>query len=222
MHDITDRPDRAALDRLAYAQEGYFTAAQAAELGFSAQLLGHHARVGRFERVRRGLYRLRDYPVAEHEEIRAAWLPMRERAVVSHESALELHGLSDVVPDRVHLTVPRTDRGARVPSRVALHTTATPPAGSDVVRRAGVAVTSPARSIVDAVAAGSAPEQIQVAIEQALRQGMTTPSQLRRLAATKAPRVVGTVERSLASQPSSAAPLSRHLRFRLRRATCGR
>lgn len=202
--DMTSRPDRGALDRLAYSQEGYFSAAQAGVLGFSAQLLAHHTRTGRFERVRRGLYRLHDYPVAEHEEIRAAWLPMRERAVVSHESALELHGLSDVMPDRVHLTVPRSDRGVRVPGGVALHTTETPPSGADVVVREGIAVTSPARTIVDAAAAGTAPEQIEAAIAQALRLGITTPSQLRRLAATKDQRVAETIERSVQPMPSSA------------------
>lgn len=197
MPDRAPGPDRSGLDRLAYSQEGYFSAGQAAELGFSAQLLAHHTRSGRFERVRRGLYRLRDYPVSPHEEIHAAWLPMRDRAVVSHESALELHGLSDVMPDRVHLTVSRADRGARVPPGVALHTTATLPAGVDVSRRNGIVLTSPARSIVDAAAGGTAPEQIEAAIRHALRQGMTTAGQLRRLAAARDRRVKELVERSL-------------------------
>jgi predicted transcriptional regulator of viral defense system len=203
--DNKTRPNRSGLDRIAYSQEGYFTAGQAAELGFSAQLLAYHTRSGRFERVRRGLYRLRDYPVSPHEAIHAAWLPMRDCAVVSHESALELHGLSDVMPDRVHLTVSRADRGARVPPGVALHTTAALPVGVDVSRRDGIALTSPARSIVDAAAAGgTAPEHIEAAIRQALREAMTTAGQLRRLAAAKDRRVTELVERSIQAELGDA------------------
>lgn len=204
MPDTRRRPDRSALDQLAYAQDGYFGAAQAAEVGFSAQLLAHHARAGRFERVRRGLYRLRDYPASPHEEVRAAWLAVGDRAVVSHESALELLELADVMPDRVHLTVSRRDRGARVPRGVVLHTTATPPAGADVVRRQGIAVTSPARSIVDAAAAGTAPEQIEAAVAQALDAGLTTAGQLRRLVQRSDRRVAALVERALAGRPGGA------------------
>jgi len=204
MPDKATRPDHSRLDRLAYAQEGYFTSAQAAEMGFSAQLLAHHAHDGRFERVRRGLYRLRDYPTAPHEEIRAAWLALKDRAMVSHESALELHGLSDVIADRVHLTVPREARGTRVPPGVALHTTTTPLSAADVTRRHGLLVTSPARSIVDAAATGTAPEQIESAIEQALREGMTTAGQLRRAAAGADRRVADLIDRSLRAQPSGA------------------
>lgn len=60
MADAAPYPDSAALHRLAYSQEGMFTARQAQARGYSAQLLGHHARTGRFARVRRGLYRLSD------------------------------------------------------------------------------------------------------------------------------------------------------------------
>jgi predicted transcriptional regulator of viral defense system len=98
------KTDLPSLHRLAYSQDGLFTTRQAQERGVSAQLLAHHARSGRFQRVRHGLYRLSDYPAGEHEEIRAAWLTVgMKRAVVSHESALVLHGLSDVIPNTVHL-----------------------------------------------------------------------------------------------------------------------
>jgi predicted transcriptional regulator of viral defense system len=93
------RPNAFGLHRLAYGQDGYFTARQARECGFSAQLLDHHLHSGRYERMRRGLYRLRGYPGSSHEQVRASWLVVgADRAVVSHESALELHELSDVLP----------------------------------------------------------------------------------------------------------------------------
>jgi predicted transcriptional regulator of viral defense system len=179
MADVVPHPDSSALHRLAYSQEGLFTARQAQGRGYSAQLLAHHARTGRFARVRRGLYRLSDYPTGEHEEIRAAWLAVgMERAIVSHESALVLHGLSDVLPNTVHLLVSREHRGIRAPAGVTLHTATEVLPDDEIATRYGIRVTTPARSIIDAAGSGTAPEQIQMAIHQALEQGRVTPSQL--------------------------------------------
>ncbi|MHB1469347.1 MAG: type IV toxin-antitoxin system AbiEi family antitoxin domain-containing protein [Solirubrobacteraceae bacterium] len=179
MADFAKTHDLAALRRLAYAQDGLFTTQQAKERGFSAQLLAHHARSGQFERVRRGLYRLSDYPPGEHEEIRAAWLMVgAERAIVSHDSALVLHGLSDVLPDTVHLLVAREHRGLRAPTGVTLHTATKTLPDSEVTTRQGIRVSIPARAIIDAASSGTAPEQIQMGIRQALQQGRTTPGQL--------------------------------------------
>ena len=96
MHDI----DHDALYRTAESQAGYFTTQQALAAGMDRSTLRHHARPGgRYERVRRGLYRLRHFPTSPHEHVVAAWLPLRAaEAVVSHESALRLYELSDVIP----------------------------------------------------------------------------------------------------------------------------
>ena len=107
----------------AYQQSGYFTADQARKHGVSRQLLNHHVRQGRFERVRRGLYRVRGFPSSQHDDIREKWMAVgMDKAVLSHESALALLELSDNVPDRVHLLVPRRHRGLRRPPGVVLHT----------------------------------------------------------------------------------------------------
>ncbi len=129
--------------------------------------------------MRRGLYRLSDYPSGEQEEIRAAWLAVgMDRAVVSHESALVLHELSDVLPNTVHLLVSREHRGIRPFSGVTLHTATTAIPDDEITTRHGIRVSTPSRSIIDAASSGTAPEQIQMAIRQALEQGRTTPSQL--------------------------------------------
>ena len=65
MHDDdgnVGKPSRGRLFELASEQGGYFTAAQARTCGFSKALLAHHAKSGRFLRVRQGLYRFREYP----------------------------------------------------------------------------------------------------------------------------------------------------------------
>lgn len=129
--------------------------------------------------MRRGLYRLSDYPSDEHEEIRAAWLTVgMERAIASHESALVLHDLSDVLPNTVHLLVSREHRGIHPPAGVTLHTATTAIPDNEITTRYGIRVSTPSRSIIDAASSGTAPEQIQMAIRQALQQARTTPSEL--------------------------------------------
>jgi predicted transcriptional regulator of viral defense system len=179
------KPDHARLFELASEQGGYFTAAQARTRGFSKALLAHHAKSGRFTRVRQGLYRFREYPSSPREDVVAAWLATgKDLAAVSHENALDMLGLSDVVPDVVHLTLPRSKRYRSASPGVAIHTTTHHLGRSDVVVRDGVRVTAPARSILDAAAAGTAPEQVMAAVTQALDRGMATESKL--LAAAKA------------------------------------
>jgi len=191
--------DHDALYRQAEAQAGYFTAQQAVDVGMDRSTLRHHARPGgRYLRVRRGLYRLRHFPSSPHEHVMAAWLPLRDSgAVVSHESALELHELSDVIPNAVHLTVPRSERGLRRREGVQLHTAYRPPTKKEVRSIAGLPVTEPARSIVDALETGTQPEQIEMAIRQALGRGLTTARRLRGAAASRSERVHKFIERDL-------------------------
>jgi predicted transcriptional regulator of viral defense system len=196
MPDI-QAPDAIALNRVSYGQDGYFTSRQAREAGFSPQLLAHHVRSGRYEHIRRGLYRLSGYPGSSHEEVRVKWLAVgAERAVVSHESALELHGLSDVLPNTVHLLVDRDDRGIRRLQGVTLHTTTKALEPSEVVFRDGIRVTDPARSILDAAGAGTAPEQIGMAARQALNEGLVTRRSLLARADRRGGRVAKLIRRS--------------------------
>ena len=101
-------PDIRGLEADAYQQSGYFTSAQAREHRVSRQLLDHHVKQERFERVRRGLYRVQGFPSSEHDDIREKWMAVGpEKAIVSHESALALLELSDNIPGEIHLLVPR-------------------------------------------------------------------------------------------------------------------
>jgi predicted transcriptional regulator of viral defense system len=197
MSDIQP-PDAVALNQVSYGQDGYFTSRQAREAGFSPQLLAHHVRSGRYEHIRRGLYRLRGYPGSSHEEVRVKWLAVgAERAVVSHESALELHGLSDVLPNTVHLLVNRDDRGIRRFQGVTLHTTTKALEPSEVVSRDGIRLTDPVRSILDAAAHGTAPEQIGMAVRQALHEGLVTRRSLLARADRRGGRVAELIRRSV-------------------------
>ena len=128
-----------------------------------------------------------------------AWLTAGPSAVVSHESALSLHGLSNVVPASVHLTVPRSYRrvGRRIPRGVKLHTTTRPLRRDDIVSRGPVPATVPGRAIVDSAEAGTAPEQIFMAVRQALDQGLVTRRELLALARQRSKRVAQLVQRAI-------------------------
>jgi len=182
MHD--EKPDIRGLEAEAYQQSGYFTADQASKHAVSRQLLNHHVKQGRFERIRRGLYRVRGFPTSQHDDIREKWMAVgMDKAVLSHESALALLELSDNVPDRVHLLVPRRHRGLRRPPGVVVHTC---PDDENVatVWRDGMPLTAPTRTLLD-VADELQPEQAAMAAQQALSLGLLTRRQLEQEAASR-------------------------------------
>jgi hypothetical protein len=63
--------------------------------------------------------------------------------------------------------------------------------------REGLPTTSPERTIVDSAEMGTGPEQIEMAIFQALERGITTPKRLRAAAASRNNRVRSLVEQSI-------------------------
>ncbi|MFQ5922446.1 MAG: type IV toxin-antitoxin system AbiEi family antitoxin domain-containing protein [Anaerolineales bacterium] len=200
MHDTKGGagPDRRCLFEIASGQAGYFTAQQARNCGYSRSLLSHHVKGGRFVRVRHGLYRLTEYPASRREEIIAAWLSAgADNAVISHESALDLLDLSDVVPGSIHLTVPRSERWRKRVPGTTLHTTTKPLAQDEIVIRDGLPVTAPARTIIDAAASGIGPEQITAAIAAALQRGMTTRAQLLKAAQESGRRAKSLIRRGM-------------------------
>lgn len=202
MHDEI-KPDVRGLEAEAYGQHGYFRVGQAREHGISSQLLSHHVRQGRFDQVRRGLYRLRGFPSAEHDEMREKWMAVgAEKAVLCHQSALALLDLSDVIPDAVHLLVGRRHRGLRRPPGTVIHTR---PDEEEVgtVWREGLPLTAPARTLVDA-AEKLQPEQAEMALRQALGRGLLTAPELEEEAARRhRPGKARAIEALLSAQEAS-------------------
>jgi predicted transcriptional regulator of viral defense system len=195
---VSDRIDHDGLYRVAESQAGYFTAEHALGAGMDRSTLRHHARPGgRYQRVRRGLYRLRHFPSSPHEHVVAGWLDLPNPAAVSHESALELYDLSDVIPNAVHITLPRAMRGQRPRPGVRFHTLAHPPGPTETRRVKGVLATNPERTIVDSLEAGTQLEQIELAVHQSLDRGLTTPRRLRVAAAGRPARVRAFITRLL-------------------------
>jgi predicted transcriptional regulator of viral defense system len=171
------KPDWRGLSQIAYSQGGYFRTAQAASAGFSNQLLRKHRLAGRFVRSLRGVYRLVDVPLGEHDDLMELWLWSEEVGVFSHETALALHELSDALPSRVHMTVPRSWSRRSAPRLLALHY-ANVPAG-DRTWVGSIPVTTVARTLRDAVDAGIDPDLIAQAIAEGKARKLLDRSDLR-------------------------------------------
>jgi len=168
------RPDHDALYQMAEGQAGYFTARQASQAGFSWGLLSSHAKRGLFDRVAHGIYRLKRFPASPYEDLFIALLRTGPQSVISHESALALYELTDALPTRVHITVPRT--ASRRRERIRLHTKEI--GASETTTREGLTVTTVPRTIADVAAAGLADEFVSQAIHQAIDRGLTDPTEL--------------------------------------------
>jgi predicted transcriptional regulator of viral defense system len=141
-------------------------------------LLIKHIHAGRVTRVRRGIYRLVHFPAGEHEDLVTCWLWSERAGVVSHQTALALHGLSDLLPAQVHLTLPRAwrSRRFRVPAGIALHHADVPP--EDRAWFGAVPATHARRSLNDCAREGMSPELLRQAAQQALRRGLVTRAEL--------------------------------------------
>ena len=165
-------PDWDALFEVALSQQGYFTTKQAAAAGYSPQLLHKYLRNGKVARVRRGVYRLVHFPASQEEDLVPLWLWSDGVGVFSHETALALQDLSDALPSRVHMTVPRAwrDRRLEIPEGLVLHYA---DLGESELRHAAtVPFTAPARTLSDCIAEDFAPDLVAQAVAQARRRGL--------------------------------------------------
>src|SRR5271167_4573750 len=162
-----------ALFELAQEQSGYFTAKQAAKLGYTANKRNYHVRVGNWIRERRGIFRLALYPQPDRSDLVLWWLWSRGRSdvpagVFSHSTALSLHDLTDANPAKIDLTVPASfRRGAPIPSVLRLHFADIAKSEREMID--GVPVTNALRTILDTRKDGKLPlAPLKKAFEQAL------------------------------------------------------
>ena len=169
------------LHSLAQCQGGYFTAKQAAEIGYAYPHLDYHLRAGNFERAGHGVYRLPEIPLFEHDDLirLAFWSRNRAdqpQAVASHQTALAVHGLTDLLPMSTHLAVPASFRKVGPPG-VVLHRGKLDTVDIDV--REGFQVTTPLRTILDiATDEAISVDHLRQAIAEALDRGLVRKASL--------------------------------------------
>lgn len=111
------------LREIALDQHGFVTAAQAVAAGIPKTELPRLAARRRIERVAHGVYRIPQVPETLYDNwaLAVLWTGAAE-ACLSHETALAAWDVSDVNPDRIHLTVARDRRLRRAGGqRYVLH-----------------------------------------------------------------------------------------------------
>lgn len=192
-----DRLDlRRRLATVAARQSGYFTAAQALEAGYAYPSQKYNSDRGNWTRVDRGLYRLPEWPVGTHEDLVRWALWSRGRGVISHHTALSVHGLGDFNPARVHMTVPPNFRPTA--PGVVIHRGALDDA--DAQDHEGFRLTTPARSLLDVAASEPDISLLQGAVRDALDEGLITRRDLLRRADDFGSAVALAIERSISAQ----------------------
>ena len=186
---------RRLLEARAFAQAGYFTAAQALATGYTYQAQKYHVDAGNWVRVDRGLFRLPNWPSSLDDEYVLRTLWSRNLGVVSHETALSVHGLSDVDHHKIHLTVPPGFR-AKDPM-VVTHVEEL--SDSDVEQRRGWRVTTPLRTLADVSGSDLSQEHVDRAMRDALERGLTARRSVMQRSASLTDRAALRLERALTS-----------------------
>jgi hypothetical protein len=165
-----------ALDRISAAvgsADGYFTRADARAAGASDPIFGALLAEHKIERIASDVFRLVHFPRSDHEELVSLWLQTDREGVLSHDTALLLHELSDVLPTRRHVTVPpgsSPPEGRVFDADVVLYHAHV---SEDELSWIGpVPYTAPLRTLRDAIAVSVSPDLIEQAIADGLRRGM--------------------------------------------------
>lgn len=150
---INRREMHRQLYSIAESQYGYFTTKQAVGAGYKSNIHPYHVRVGNWIRIYRGIYRLSCFPGSEKEHYMIWYLWSRNRkgkaqGIYSHHTALSIYNLSDIMPSKIHMTVPKTfRRHSELPGIISLHFRNIEE--KDTLVENGVRITSPVKTIKD-------------------------------------------------------------------------
>lgn len=172
---------RRRLYEIAASQGGYFTAAQAREAGYPKQLQYYHVKRGNWLREAWGVYRLWEWPRSSHDDLVRWTLWSRGAAVVSHQSAMAVHQISDIMPAKISMTVPPGFRKKPPPAIVLYRDRLSP---HEIEHREGFRVTIPLRTLIDAARVAVDPERLSDAIRDAIRKGLVSDRHLEDAAGT--------------------------------------
>lgn len=173
METRTAKSDR--LFQLAESQQGYFTSADAKRLGYDYPHQHFHVKQGNWIRVDHGIYRLKKFPAAEYEDLMRWWLWSRKKGVISHETAASLYKLGDLLPSKIHLTVPLNFR-KRAAKGLVFHKTNL--SASEIGKRNDLPVTTAVRTVLDLARSHLDNERLFAVAKDAINKGLMSRKEL--------------------------------------------
>lgn len=185
------------LAEITETQWGLVTSTQAREAGLTHMDLTRLSQSGHLVRVAHGIYRDAGAPADQHEDLRAAWLSVSPAklayqrlraslsdAVVSGESAANLHAIGDFRADAMEISLSQRRRSRR--EGVQFRVRDIEP--RDVTLVQGLPVTSLERTIADLARDGHDLSHVANALSDALRQSQLQEARLAELLAPVAHR----------------------------------
>ena len=173
------------LYEIAQSQQGFFTTKQAIRAGFTEPTHPYHVHAGNWIREHRGIYRLADFPTSDRPDLMLWYLWSQNRLEIpqgtySHRTALGMHELSDLMPSKLHMTIPKEFRRNVIPNILVLHRAELKP--SEVQEMHGVRVTRALRTITDLIEDRDADRsQLKLALDEALRRGLIIRKEIERM-----------------------------------------
>ena len=200
----TNKKTEKKLLEIAQKQGGYFTSGQALNAGYSYRLQSYHKEQKHWKEIDTGLYKLTNLPVSEYDDLIRWSLWSRDKkgnpqAVISHESALVVHELGDVMPAKVHITIPPKFR-KEIPSGIIYHKGNIKP--EEVEVRDDFSVTTPIKTIIDVAEGNISLEQLEQIVRDGLDKGLVRPVQFQKVhMSTKVRSKISTVLANLKKNP---------------------
>ncbi|MBF5060047.1 type IV toxin-antitoxin system AbiEi family antitoxin domain-containing protein [Candidatus Neptunochlamydia vexilliferae] len=183
---MRDKEIERQLYAIASVQQGYFTAYQAKQAGYSDSRFAYHVKKGNWTREGRGIYRLVNYPYGDRPDLVywSLWSMNRQgkvQGVFSHATALTIHELSDIMPANYHMTVPKGFRRYHPPpENIVLYFENL--SKEDLEEYEGYRVTNPKKTIQDVLLDEGFPEDLVAqAILEGLERGILTLDQISEL-----------------------------------------
>jgi len=167
---------------LLQVQAGVIERGQALRAGFSGEAIDGMIRIGRWQRLQRGVYATFSGTPGREALLWSVILRAGPDAVLSHRTAAGLYGLTEYPGEAIHVIVPPNRRPKPIPGAVVHRL--------DRPRTARHPVLLPPRTrieetVLDLAVAASSADDALTWVFRATGQGLTTPERIRQTMATR-------------------------------------
>jgi predicted transcriptional regulator of viral defense system len=189
----SDLRERALRER-AGVQDGYFTAGQARSCGYSAEEMADAVVAGSWSQPDPGLFRLAPWRSGDLDDVARCCVRL-DGAVVSHQSAAELHGLGHLHPSFLHVTA--SEEAHLRLDRVAVHHHDL--GAGDTEHTGAFRITTPLRTVLDLAEGGVSQWVLDEVVGDGLAIGRLDRDELEAGSGGSTPRVRQRVRRALSA-----------------------